>query len=175
RRVAALLLSLALAACAGATSPGGAAQPVLSRPSPTARSAGAAWAQDLSFAGDVQGAMDHVLPDTGSSGTRSECSGRNSRPAGAWASALFGPVGGDVYEVLTTIRPYRGPGAYRTPDVLVQVARPDGSAVWQTSGGDEATFTVGLDEESGTVSATLTNLATTASKLRLDGRWSCRT
>jgi hypothetical protein len=57
----------------------------------------------------------------------------------------------------------------------VQVARPDGSAVWQTSAGDAATFTVGVDEESGTLSATLTNLSSTATKVRLDGRWSCHT
>ena len=57
----------------------------------------------------------------------------------------------------------------------MQVARPDGSAVWETSAGDAATFTVGLGEESGTLSATLTNLSSTATKLRLDGRWSCRT
>jgi hypothetical protein len=112
-----------------------------------------------------------VLPDSGT--TRSECSGPNSRTAGAWASALYGPVGDDVYEVLVTVHPYHGPSTYRAPDVLVQVARPDGSAVWQTSPGDAATFTVGVDEESGTLSATLTNLSTTSSKLRLDGRWSC--
>jgi hypothetical protein len=84
-------------------------------------------------------------------------------------------VGQEVYEVLTTVRPYHGPGTYRAPDVLVQVALPDGSAVWETSDGDAVTFTVGVGEESGTVSATLTNLSTTATKLRLDGRWSCRT
>jgi hypothetical protein len=80
-----------------------------------------------------------------------------------------------VYEVLVTVRPYRGPGTYRAPDVIVQVARPDASAVWQTTNGDAATFTVARDEESGSVSATLTNLASTATKLRVDGRWSCRT
>jgi hypothetical protein len=80
-----------------------------------------------------------------------------------------------VYEVLVTVRPYRGPGTYRAPDVVVQVARADGSAVWQTSAGDAATFTVGVGEESGTLSATLTNLSSTATWLRVDGRWSCRT
>jgi hypothetical protein len=95
--------------------------------------------------------------------------------AGAWASALFGPIGGDVYEVLVTVRPYRGPGTYQAPDVSVQVARPDGSAVWQTSGGDSATFTVGVDEESGSLDATLTNLSSTTTTLSVDGHWSCRT
>jgi hypothetical protein len=167
--VVALLLASALAGC------GGQATQLAPAPAatPAPRAPGATWAQALAFSGDVQGGMDHVLPATDEA--RSECSGRNSRTAGAWASALYGPVGGDVYEVLVTVRPYRGPSTYRAPDVAVQVARPDGSAVWQTSAGDPATFGVGLDEESGTLSATLTNLSGTATKLRLDGRWSCGT
>jgi hypothetical protein len=170
-RGAAALLLLAVAGCGGQAPPVTLARPVA--PPPSVRAAGGSWAQALTFSGDVQGGMDHVLPD--SAATRSECSGRNSRHAGAWASAVFGPVGPDVYEVLVTVRPYRGPSTYRAPDVVVQVARPDGSAVWQTSAGDAATFNVGVDEESGTLSATLTNLSSTATKLRLDGRWSCRT
>jgi hypothetical protein len=168
---AAALLLLGSVACGGQAQPGAPVR--LATPAPAVRAPGGSWAQALTFSGDVQGSMDHVLPD--SAATRSECSGRNSRPAGAWASAMFGPVGPDVYEVLVTVRPYRGPSAYRAPDVVVQVARPDGSAVWQTSAGDAATFTVGVDEESGTLSATLTNLSSTATKVRLDGRWSCHT
>ncbi len=166
-----LALALLLADGCGGPAPSGAAPPAVAVTSPPARLSDA-WVQALTFSGDVQGAMDHVIP--AGAGARSECSGRNSRPAGAWASALFGAVGREVYEVLVMVRPYRGPGSYRAPEVTVQVARPDGSAVWQTSGGDTATFTIGLDEESGSVSATLTNLASTATKLRLDGRWSCR-
>jgi hypothetical protein len=167
----------AAAACAGPAAPAPAA-PASSTPrppaSPTPRTAGGpGWAQSLTFAGDVQGAMLQLAPDAGAA--RSECSGRNSRPAGAWASALFGPVGTDVYEVVVTVRPYRGPGTYRSPEVAVQVSRPDGSAVWQTAGTDPATFTVDPDEESGAMTATLTNLASGATKLRLDGHWSCRT
>src|SRR5215469_16861776 len=124
RGVAALLLAIGLAGC-GAQAPQGA--PARPLPTPSALLAGGSWAQALTFSGDVQGGMDHVLPD--SAATRSECSGRNSLPAGEWASALFGPVGPDVYEVLVTVRPYRGPSTYRAPDVTVQVARPDGSAV----------------------------------------------
>lgn len=128
RGAAALLLAIALAACAGVASPGaGLAPPTAATPAP-ARTPVGGWTQGLEFSGDVQGGMDHVVPD--SKAMRSECSGRNSRPARAWASALFGRVDGDVFEVLVTVAHYRGPGAYQAPDVTVQVARPDGSAVW---------------------------------------------
>lgn len=176
RHAAAVLLVAAgltdLAGC-GDQSPRSAPAPAAT-PAPTAAASatGGTWAEALTFSGDIQGGMDHVLPATDAA--RSECSGPGSRITGEWASALYGPVGSEVYEVLVTVRPYRGPTTYRAPDVVVQVARPDGSAVWETSAGDQATFAVGLDEESGTLSATLTNLATTATKLRLDGRWSCR-
>jgi hypothetical protein len=175
RCAAALLLAVAAATgCAGPAAPVDVPPAVLTTPapSPVSAEAGAGWAQALDFSGDVRGAMYRVVPGDGA--TRSECTGRNSRPAGAWVSALFGPVGPDVYEVLVTVRPYRGPGTYRAPDVMVQVSRPDGSAVWQTSGSDSATFGVGAGEESGSVDATLTNLASTTTALRLDGRWSCR-
>jgi len=167
-RGAPTLLAFALAGCGAPAQPAAPAPPT-----PAVRAAGGTWAQALTFSGDVPGGMDHVLPD--GAATHSECTGRNSRLAGAWASAMFGPIGPDVYELLVTVRPYRGPSTYRAPAVVVQVARSDGSAVWQTLAGDAATFTVGIDEESGTLSATLTNLSTTATSLRVDGRWSCQT
>jgi len=131
------------------------------------------WAQALSFSGDVRGTMFQVI--VGDPATHSECTGRNSSYGGAWASTLYGTVGKDVYGVLVTVRPYVGPGSYRVPAVSVQVSRPDGSAIWQTSAGDTATFVVGPDEESGTLQATLTDLDTNTTKLRLSGRWSCVT
>jgi hypothetical protein len=167
-----LLLVLACASCAAPPAPNSLVPPVplATATPPTAHGS---WAQALVFSGDIDGAMNGVV--AGGDATRSECSGRNSRTAAAWASALFGPVGTDVYEVVATVRPYRGPGVYRAPDASVQVARPDGSAAWQTLGADAVTFTVGVDEESGTVDATLTNLTSAAPTLRLTGRWSCRT
>jgi hypothetical protein len=167
---AAPLLALLVAACAAAPLPAG----VTTAASAARPAAGGGWTQALTFTGDIQGGMDHVLPD--SSAERSECSGRNSRAAGAWAAALYGPIGGQaVYEVVVTVQPYRGPGTYHAPGVTVEVAVPDGSAVWQTSAGDAATFTVEPGEQTGTVSATLTNLSTTATSVHVDGRWSCVT
>jgi hypothetical protein len=131
------------------------------------------WPQALTFAGDVSGTMDAVAPIDANA--PSECTGRNSRQAGAWASALYGPVGGDVYGMLVTVRPYRGPGVYRAPDVSVQVLRPDGSAVWRSGTGDAATFTVAPGEETGSVEASVTNLTNTSTKIQVSGRWTCRT
>jgi hypothetical protein len=106
---------------------------------------------------------------------RSECTGRNSRPAGTWASTIFGNVGDGVYGVLFTVARYRGPGSYSAPDVTVQVHRSDNSAVWQSSGEHGAVFTIATDEESGTVDATLTNLASNQATMRVSGSWSCST
>jgi len=141
---------------------------------PTATSSPRAnWAESLTFTGDVKGTMYQVV--VGDAATRSECTGRNSRYGGAWASTLYGTVGQDVYGLVVTVRPYGGPGSYRAPVVSVQVSKPDGSAVWETSAGDSATFVVGSDEESGTLQATLTDLNSNTTKLRLSGRWSCVT
>ena len=171
---AALTIALIGAACTNFAPPAAhvpAASPSASAAAPSTPQPN--WAEALSFSGDVKGTMYQVV--VGDPGTHSECTGRNSRYGGAWASTMYGAVGKDVYGVLVTVRPYVGPGSYRVPVVSVQVSRPDGSAVWQTSGGDAATFVVGSDEESGTLQATLTDLNSNATKLRLSGRWSCVT
>lgn len=170
--LSAVLCSLLLVGCASVEVPSSGG-PEHAPPTPAgAGPTGSRWAQALRFSGDVQGAMSEAVPG-GVSG-RSECTGATSRYAGAWASTLFGPVGRDLYGVLVTVRPYRGPGTYRAPDVTVQVLRPsDASATWQTAAGDGATFTVDTGERAGTLDATLTNLASNTTKLRVDGRWSC--
>jgi len=173
RGTAATAVLLTVAACANFASHGTGVQ----SPAPTAAAAtaspNAAWTESLTFTGDVKGTMYQVV--VGDAATRSECTGRNSRYGGAWASTLYGTVDQDVYGLLVTVRPYRGPGIYQAPAVSVQVSKPDGSAVWETSADDPATFLVASDEESGTLQATLTDLNSNATKLRLSGRWSCVT
>ena len=107
--------------------------------------------------------------------TPSECTGRNSRPSGTWASSIFGNVGTDVYGVLFAVGKYRGPGSYSGSDLTVQVHRSDNSAVWQSAGDSQTTLTVDPDEESGSVDATLVNLASNRAGIRLQGTWSCST
>jgi hypothetical protein len=174
-RLAGIVLAVLLAAgCRGLQPPKVDTPPPLptSTPSPSP-SAAASWTQNLEFSGDVSGTMTAVVPV--SQQVRSECTGHNSRPAGAWASTIYGVIGSDAYGVLFSVGQYRGPGSYSSPDVTVQVHRFDNSAVWQSTGTNSASFTVGSGEESGTVDATLTNLASNQPTLKLRGDWSCRT
>jgi hypothetical protein len=131
------------------------------------------WVQALQFSGDVQGKLETVVQ--ADAPNHSECTGRNSRRAEVWASTLYGPVGGTVYGLVTTVAAYRGPGLYRDPDVKVQVLRQDAAAVWRSEPGDPVTFVVAVDEESGTLDATLTELSTDSTKVHVAGRWSCQT
>lgn len=173
-RLAGILFVLAAVGCSAVQPPTVETPPPPATPTPlVAPTTGEPWAQDLTFTGDLSGTLSLVSPGEGS--TRSECTGHNSRAAGAWASSLFGFVGPDVYGVTVTVSQYRGPGTYAIPQVSVQVHRPDNSAVWQSSGEDPATFTVGSDEESGTLTARLTNLSSNRTKVDVRGRWSCRT
>ena len=41
--------------------------------------------------------------------------------------------------------------------------------------GDTVAFAVNNDEESGTLDATLTNVGSGTGKLKVSGRWSCKT
>jgi hypothetical protein len=141
-------------------------------PSPTPSQV-ARWEQQLDFSGELSGTMNAVVPVNPT--TRSECTGHNSKTAGAWASSLFGFVGTEVYGVLFTVSQYRGPGSYSAPQFSVQVHRLDNAVVWQSPGGGPATLTVSGDEETGSVEATLNNLASNQATVQLRGNWSCRT
>ena len=131
------------------------------------------WVQNLTFSGDLSGSMSRLAPPAANQ--HSECSGKNSKAGGTWASTLFGPVGADVLGVVVLAGAYRGPGSYDQSTASVQVHTLDRSRVWGSLGSDLVTFTVGPDEESGSIEATLTNLTTGKSKLRVTGRWSCKT
>ncbi|HLH69127.1 MAG TPA: hypothetical protein VKY90_08900 [Candidatus Dormibacteraeota bacterium] len=165
-----LIAGLFAAGCGGPSSPprlsgGPASTPVASLP------AGASWVESLAFSGDVQGTMVGVV--SGNSQLESECTGPASLSAGTWASTLYGQVGAAVYEVVVVVPRYRGPGTYQAPQVEVQVAKPDGSAVWDAGQGQPASFSVDIGQRSGTLDATLVNLATNQVGLHVTGTWSC--
>ncbi len=165
-----LAAGLLVAGCAGPPPTHPAAGPVPT-PAVTSLPARSAWAESLAFSGDLQGTMVGVV--SGNPRFQSECTGPASLHAGTWASTLYGQVGSAVYEVVVVVPGYRGPGTYRTPQVEVQVAKPDGSAAWDTGQEQPASFSVDAGQRSGTLDATLINLATGQVGLHLTGTWSC--
>jgi len=167
------VLSAALPGCGG----GGAGTPSPSAPAspPPAVTPSAAahnWEEDLTFTGDLSGRMATVVASAPNQ--VSECTGANSKAAGAWSSAIYGDLGGTVYGVVVVAGQYRGPGTYKDAGVSVQVTAVDHSRVWQSVAADPVTFTVNADETSGTLDATLDNLTTGKTSLRVSGTWTCR-
>ena len=80
-----------------------------------------------------------------------------------------------VMGVVVTANPYRGPGQYTGTTTVVQVHNLDNSGVWQSGAADPVAFAVNNDEESGTLQATLTSVANGTGKLKVSGRWACKT
>jgi hypothetical protein len=173
-RRAAIALALFVAACGTSTAPTSST----STPSPSPRpavspSSGLGWVEDLSLGGDLKGTMTVVAPNVG--GQQSECSGKNSRTGGTWASTIYALLGNQKYGVAFLSTQYRGPATYFEDAASVQVFNPDHTKAWQNLAADPVKLTVNGDEESGTVEATLTNLSNGQSKLTLRGSWNCRT
>jgi hypothetical protein len=131
------------------------------------------WVQSLTFSGDLSGSMSRLSPPAVNQ--HSECSGKNSKSGGTWASTLIGPVGAEVFGVVVVANGYRGPGGYDQSKTAVQVHSLDYGRAWGSLSSDPVTFTIGPDEESGSIDATLTNLTTGKTKLKVAGRWSCKT
>jgi hypothetical protein len=170
-------LALALLGCttvqeATAPNPSASAQqPVTALATPNGF--GGNWNQDLALSGELSGRIGQVVASQ--PGQASECTGKNSKTAGQWALHVFGQVGSKVMGVVVTADPYRGPGRYTESTAVVQVHDVDNSRVWQTGSGDAIAFLVNNDEESGTLEATLTNVASGTGKLKVSGRWACKT
>jgi hypothetical protein len=169
-----LAVALLLAAQTGCGSLPEAPAPPPPPPSSTRPPATSApsWVQNLTFSGDLSGSMSRIAPP--GPNQNSECSGKNSKAVGSWASTLFGPVGADVFGVVVLNTSYRGPATYDQGKTSVQVYSQDRTRVWQSLGADTVAFTVNPDEESGSIDATLTNVNTNKTKLKVSGRWSCK-
>ncbi|MFZ0217557.1 MAG: hypothetical protein WAM30_16625 [Candidatus Dormiibacterota bacterium] len=129
-----------------------------------------AASQQLAFSGDISGNMTTLSAQN--SGAQSECTTR-PRDSGAWASTLFGPVDGTVYGFTVTVKPYNGPGTYGATQTTVQVFTLDKKQVWESQPGASLTFSIGNDEQTGSVEATLDNLSSNQPTLTIKGRWSC--
>ncbi len=169
--LALLLLGGCSAMSSGSPSPTpSASESAVSAPVPTP--SGVAWAEDLTFSGELTGHMTGIVPNE--AGQRSQCTGPGSKSSGQWALKLFGQVANGVYGLVVTANPYRGPGAYTAVAAKVQVFSADQQQVWQSQAGDPVSFSVANDEETGSLDTVLTNLADGKTKMHVTGTWSCR-
>ena len=134
---------------------------------------GGTWNEDLALSGELSGRIGQVVASQ--PGQTSECTGKNSKTVGQWALHVYGQVGLTIWGLVVTADPYRGPGAYTEATTVAQVHNLDNSKVWASGRGDAIAFTVNNDEESGTLEATLTNVGSGIGKLKVSGRWSCKT
>jgi hypothetical protein len=177
RLVGMVFLACALVGCTAlqeATAPtpsASSATPVTAAATPNGF--GGNWNEDLALSGEMTGRIGQVV--AAEPGQRSECTGKNSKAAGQWALHVFGQVGATVFGVVVTTDPYRGPGQYTETTTVAQVHNLDNTRVWESATGDPVTFSVNNDEESGTLEGTLTNLGSGTGKLKISGRWSCKT
>jgi len=172
-----VLVALAFCGCstiqeATAPSPSTSAQlPVTAAITPNGF--GGNWNEDLALSGELTGRIGEVVASQ--PGQASECTGKNSKTAGQWALHVFSQVGSTVYGLVVTADPYRGPGNYTETTTAVQVHNLDDSKVWQSGTEDKVAFAVNNDEESGSLEATMTNVGSGTGKLKVSGRWSCKT
>jgi hypothetical protein len=170
-RAAGIVALVVLTAC-GQNTPNAVASP-----SPVI--AAGTWIQNLTFSGDLSGTMTSIVADSGSQ--KNECSGLKARSGQVWGDTFYGTVdaSGDIWEVNFSILDFRGHGAYSAPaaTVVVQsVATPsDMTKNWSSQGGaNKVTFSMDPSQQSGTVTADLTNAQTGKTGLHVTGEWHCR-
>jgi hypothetical protein len=134
------------------------------------------WIENLKFTGGVSGQMTGIVPDI-AGGQVSECTGSRTHNGERWADSFYGTVGssGTEWGVVFVIENFRGQGTYQNSAVSVQVHSADNSQVWQNGPGDKVTFTMARNQQTGTVTAALTDANSgKAGALKLTGAWNCR-
>jgi len=173
-----LLLGIAmLLACSCGGGPASAPSPSPSptrTPSPVATAAlgtgYAPWLLNLDFSGDLTAHVTGTAPSDDL--IHNECTGDGSTRLGNWASTMALNIGPQRYALIVLVDGYKGAGAFSS-NVSVEVNSADKAKVWLSGPSDPVSFTVGSDEQSGLLEATLTNAATGSSKLRISGHWTC--
>jgi hypothetical protein len=168
-RAAGIVALVVLTAC-GQNTPN-----AVSSPSPVV--AAGTWTQNLTFSGDISGVMTAIVADSGSQ--KNECSGAKARSGQVWGDTFYGTIdaSGDIWEVNFSIPSFRGSGAYAQNDAKVVVQNPAGdmTKTWSSEGGDnKVTFSMNPDQQSGSVTADLTNAQTGKPALHVTGEWHCR-
>jgi hypothetical protein len=163
-------LILILAGCGQSLAPA----PTLSTPSarPTVRTGPPRQAQQLMLSGDLTGTVTRLVLNDATH--QNECTGANSRQGGTFAWTLHGYLGDKIYQFVLLVKPYRGPSTYPASAATLEVHGSSDQQAWQTSSGEgNMTITVDDSELTGTIEATLHNLASDQPTLQVKGRWSC--
>jgi hypothetical protein len=130
----------------------------------------APWLLNLDFSGDLTAHVTGTAPSDDL--VHNECTGNGSTRQGSWASTMALNIGQQRYGLIVLVDGYKGAGAF-SGNVRVEVYSADKTKAWQNGPADPVSFTVGSDEQSGLLDATLTSAATGSSKVRVSGHWTC--
>ncbi len=174
-RLVGIVALFVLAACNQTTSKAG--------PSPSPVIAEGNWNQNLTLTGELPGHITAIVPDQ--AGQQTFCSGAKARSGETWSDSFFAQVdsSGNTWQISIVIENFRGPGTYTDKDVKIALQSPDNTQTWlsqdadpvQNLGADKVSFTIGRNQQTGTVDASLTN-ATSGKRgaEHITGSWNCR-
>jgi hypothetical protein len=165
-RAAGIVALIVLTAC-GPNKP-----PAVASPSPVIAQGN--WTLNLTFTGAVKGQMTAIVPD--SADQVSSCTGSKTRTGEQWADTFYGltDANAPVWEIAFVVKNFRGPGTYGTRDAAIVVRSIDRTKVWLNIARDKVTFTLDSTQQSGTVSAALTDANTGKPAVKVTGTWNCR-
>jgi hypothetical protein len=132
------------------------------------------WTENLTFTGGITGHMTGIVADSGDQ--VSSCTGSKTRNGEQWADTFYGMIdaSGAVWEIAFTINNFRGPGTYHSADMSLAVRNAGNTRVWLNLPRDQVTFTLGTSQQSGTLTAPLTDYSTGRQGLKITGQWNCR-
>src|SRR4029077_3447891 len=165
-RVAGIVALIVLAACGQNNTA------AVASPSPVIAQGN--WSQNLTFTGEITGQMTAIVADSGNQ--VSACTGSKTRNGEQWADTFYGMVGsgGQVWSIAFNVNNFRGPGAYHGADVSFAVRSLDGTQKWLNQPADKITFTLDASQQSGTIDATLSEVASGKTALHITGQWNCQ-
>lgn len=174
-RLAGIVALFVLAACGQTTAN------VAPTPSPVLASGN--WNEDLTLTGELPGHITSIVPDQAAQQTF--CSGAKARSGETWSDSFYAIVDatGNQWQLSIVVDNFRGPGTYTNKDVKIALQSLDNTKTWlnqdadatQNLPADNVTFTMGRDQQTGTIDASLTN-ATSGKRgaERITGTWNCR-
>jgi hypothetical protein len=165
-RAAGIVALIVLTAC-GQNSPAAVASP-----SPVITQGN--WTQSLKFTGEIKGQMNGIVADSGIQ--VSACTGSKTRSGEQWADTFYGVIdtSGRVWEIAFLVNNFRGAGAYHSNDMSLVVRSADKTKVFLNLARDKINFTLNQSQQSGTVTAALTDASSGKPGLQMTGQWNCR-